>query len=189
MSPERARLFVALDLPEPVRARIAEWQGEAVGGIPELRAVRHDALHITLCFLGWRELREADPIAAAVTAAPAPVPDLRLGPSVWLPRRRPRVLALEVEDVGGACLRLHAAVSEALVRGGWFEPERRPFYPHVTVGRVRADAGRLRASRPLPVPPPSLRFAGGALTLYRSRPTAGGATYEALARARLSAAS
>ena len=181
--PERARLFVALDLPEDVRAHVAEWQREALKRVPELRGVVPEALHVTLCFIGWRELGELDTIGGAVTAAAAAVPGVALDGPVWLPRRRPRVLALGIDDSESACLRLQEAVSAALVRGRWFEPERRPFFPHVTVGRMRAGTGRAPASRPLPEAPAPLRFAGAALTLYRSRPTAGGATYEPLARA------
>jgi len=37
----RARLFVALDLPGPVRAGLVAWQGDALGD-PSLRAIDHD---------------------------------------------------------------------------------------------------------------------------------------------------
>jgi 2'-5' RNA ligase len=187
VSAERARLFVALDLPEDVRESVAGWQRVALGGIPELRVVPREALHVTLCFMGWRMVEEADPIGAAMTAVAAPVPEVELAGALWLPRRRPRVLALEVSDGEGACARLQSAVSEALVRGAWFEPERRPFFPHVTVARVRGGAARGFGARPVSPEPPAPRFEGAALTLYRSRPTASGATYEPLARAPLAA--
>jgi 2'-5' RNA ligase len=49
-SGESQRLFVALDLPEQVRDRIAAWQRRAAA--EGLRAVRRQALHLTLAFLG-----------------------------------------------------------------------------------------------------------------------------------------
>ena len=50
---EKARLFVALDLPDDVRAGIAAWQAKALGD-PALRPMRAEALHVTLCFLAHR---------------------------------------------------------------------------------------------------------------------------------------
>jgi 2'-5' RNA ligase len=179
--PGRARLFVALDLPDDVRAAVAEWQGQELARTPHLRPVAREALHVTLCFLGWREVAEVEAIAEAATGVAAAVPGLGLGEPVWLPRRRPRLLALGIEDAGAACESLHSAVSDALAAGAFFEPERRPFFPHLTVARVRG-AARRDLHRDRPAPPPPLRFEGAAVTLYRSRPTAAGATYEPLAR-------
>jgi RNA 2',3'-cyclic 3'-phosphodiesterase len=184
VSDAKARLFVALDLPDPVREAIADWQAEALAALPELRAVKPEALHVTLCFLGWRDPGESEGIGEAAVAVAAAVPDLGLGAPAWLPRRRPRVLALEMDDAGGACASLQAAVSAALLHGAWLEPEERPFFPHVTVGRVRGGPRRDLHKRALHAPAP-LRFSGAAVTLYRSRPTAAGATYEPLARAAL----
>jgi RNA 2',3'-cyclic 3'-phosphodiesterase len=182
--PSRARLFVALDLPDDVRSAIVGWQEAQLASFPSLRPVRPEALHVTLCFLGWREMDDIDPIASAATGAAAEASGLSLGAPVWLPRRRPRVLALEVGDPGGACATLQAAVASTLVEGAFFEQEKRPFFPHVTVARVRGGTPRALGREELDAPP-ALAFAGAAVTLYRSRPTAGGATYEALARAEL----
>jgi 2'-5' RNA ligase len=180
---EKARLFVALDLPEEVRTAVVAWQTEHLSGLPSLRPVSPEALHVTLCFLGWHAIEEVEAIGGATdrASANAPAPDLTLASPVWLPRRRPRVLALEVDDAAGACLALQSAVSDALVEGAFYEREKRPFFPHVTVGRVRGGTPRALGREELP-PPPPLRFSGAAVTLYRSRPTSRGATYEALLR-------
>ena len=53
----RARLFVALDLPDRVRAEIVEWGHEALAD-PALRRVKPESLHITLAFLGYRPEQE-----------------------------------------------------------------------------------------------------------------------------------
>jgi 2'-5' RNA ligase len=53
VSGPRARLFLALDLPEPARAAIAAWRDELVSERADLRPVRPEALHVTLVFLGW----------------------------------------------------------------------------------------------------------------------------------------
>lgn len=174
----RARLFVALDLPEAVRTALAAWgakAGEASGG--RLRAVPPENLHLTLAFLGAREEREAPGIGAIVTAIAGDTPHLSLGAPLWLPPRRPGVLTIEVDDRAGALAALHASLIAALQAGAAFTPEARPFRPHVTVGRVRR--GQRIRPRDADVPrPPGATFEATALTLYRSH----GGRYEPLAR-------
>ena len=169
---------MALDVPEGVRSALSAL-------VPpdrsELRPVRADALHVTLVFLGWQEEDAIDAIAtaalAAVPAAAAPVfaaLDVRA-----LPSRRPRLFALALDDEQSRAARLQAAVSEAL--GAWYTPEKRPFWPHVTLARVRRGASRV-AGWPSSPAPPREPFAATALTLYRSILRRDGAVYEPLAR-------
>lgn len=170
------RLFVALDLPAPAVDALAEWARAAARD--GLRPVRRESLHVTLAFLGERPDGEAPAIAAVLPADPPRV-DLALGEPAWLPPRRPRVLAVDLDDREGACSRLQADVGASLVRLGVFAPEKRAFRPHVTVGRVRRGA---RVDKHLPEIPDHTTFAAAALTLYRSRLGPKGASYEALAR-------
>ena len=185
----RTRLFVALELPEQVRAALAAWGAGVAADVHGERALRvlpPESLHVTLCFLGWRDEGHVEAIAAlALGAVPvgAPAPRLALGAPAWLPRRRPRVLAVDLADDGGALAGLQAQVSDALEAGAGFEPEKRPFRPHVTVARVPRGA-RVSTRDELAVPAP-LQFAGAAVTLYRSRLSRAGAQYEPLARAEL----
>jgi RNA 2',3'-cyclic 3'-phosphodiesterase len=184
----RARLFVALDLPAAAREALATWGSEVAGrdGERRLRLVPAEALHVTLCFLGWRDDGRIEEIAAlalgAVGERPA-APHLALGDAAWLPPRRPRVLAVDLADSDGALERLQARVSDALEAGCAFEPEKRPFRAHVTVARV--PRGARAGSRDELAPPPPLEFPGAAVTLYRSRLSRAGAHYEPLARAEL----
>jgi RNA 2',3'-cyclic 3'-phosphodiesterase len=173
---ERARLFVALDLPEPGREALVRWRESAVSGASGLRPVRPEDLHATLCFLGSRPVREIDEIAAAccVVAGEPPI-DSAFGESVWLPRRRPRVLAVELHDEQGALARIQATLSSALAAGGWYAPESRPFLAHVTVMRVAKDA-RIRTVRLPALPAIAVRCSR--VTLYRSRLSPSGARYE-----------
>jgi 2'-5' RNA ligase len=174
---ERVRLFVALELPEPAREALVGWRSSEV---PDrgLRLIAPEYLHATLCFLGWRPIDDVGGILAACRIlAGRGAAELTLGDAVWLPRRRPRVLAVELEDPGGGLTATQAAISEGLAAGGWYAPEKRPFLAHVTVARV-ATGARPRALE-LPAPP-SLRFAASQVTLYRSRLSAGGARYEPL---------
>jgi RNA 2',3'-cyclic 3'-phosphodiesterase len=177
-----ARLFAALDLPAPVRDALGAFGRAAADDDFALRAVRDDALHVTLAFLGHRSLDDIDPAREAVRAVAAPVPDLALGEVLWLSPRRPHVLTVEVVDPAGALIALQARVVEALAEAVGFEPERRRFRPHVTVARVRHGAAPRRRGLP---EAPSASFAGEALTLYRSWLGRGPARYEPLERVAL----
>ena len=58
----RARLFVAVDLPQDVRAGLVSWQQTALAD-PALRIVAPDALHVTLVFLGYQAEKDVKAIA------------------------------------------------------------------------------------------------------------------------------
>ena len=177
---DRARLFVALDLDDKARRALVRWRDEFAPGIPGTRPVTMDALHVTLCFLGNRSLDQVDAIAAACAVrSAAPITGLRLGGAKWLPRRRPRVLAATIEDDAGALANVQSAIADALVAGGWYQREKRPFLAHVTVARVGGDRRAARMPDPSPPPPVALADAG-AVTLYRSHLSPRGSRYEAL---------
>ena len=67
-TPERVRLFVALELPSRMRSALDAWRRDAVGARDDLRLVAASSLHVTLAFLGSRAAGEVDEIAAAVSA-------------------------------------------------------------------------------------------------------------------------
>jgi ketosteroid isomerase-like protein len=95
------------------------------------------------------------------------------------------VLAVRLEDRSGALSRVQAALSAALVSGGWYVPESRPFLGHVTVARMAKDA-RIKPSRL--EPPPAVDVRCSRVTLYRSRLGSGGARYEPLSAVELGSA-
>ena len=179
----KARLFVALDLPREAREAVVAWRDEALGGRPELRLLPPESLHLTLAFIGHRPQADVEDIASAALGAVA-----GLGPALLrargvaaVPPRRPRLFALDLDDDGGGAAAIQAAVSRTLAAGGWYEPEARPFWPHVTLARVRRD----QRTPVLRAVPPSEAFVASEVTLYRSRLSPRGAAYEALASARL----
>ena len=106
-----------------------------------LRLVAPEALHVTLCFLGWQSVAEIEPIASSLRAGErARPPSSSVGEPVWLPPRRPRVLAVGLDDPAGALAEVQSALSMHCSSGGWYEPESRPFLAHVTVARVAKGA-------------------------------------------------
>ena len=176
-----ARLFVALDLPPDVRERFAAL----VPSRPDLRPVPVEALHVTMVFIGHRPEEEVDEIAAAFEGSVRGLraATLRATAVVPIPRRGPaRLFAVDLEDEGGHAGSVQAAVSDALE--AWYEPEKRPFWPHVTLARVR----RGERAKGLDVEPPRDSFTASEVTLYRSRLSPKGASYEPIVRIELGSA-
>jgi 2'-5' RNA ligase len=186
----RARLFVALDLPQDVRAGLVDWQRTALSD-PALRVVRPEALHMTLVFLGYQAEKDARKIARAAFDVEATAPAVELvAEPVGVPRgNRPRLIALAAESEEAVALQKQ--VEGRLVEGGFYKPEKRPFWPHLTVARVRPEARGSRKpaqlrGQPHPLPEHMFRFFRPTrLVLFRShlRPT--GAEYEAMAELEL----
>jgi 2'-5' RNA ligase len=176
-------MFVALDLPAGARESLAAWRDELIEGRRDLRPVRAEALHVTLVFLGWQDESAADAIADATFAArqPGAAPWLTPGDVRSLPARNPRLFALDLDDEGGRATTLQAAVSDALEAGRWYRPEKRPFWPHITLARVKR--GERRVAPLEGASPPAAPFSGEQLTLYRSTLRPQGAFYEPLAQA------
>jgi len=179
-------MFVALDLPEEARSALADWRDELVEGRRDLRPVRPEALHVTLVFLGWQDEQAAEPIADAAFGAAAGIaaPLLRAAAVRPLPPRDARLFALDLTDADGRAGAVQGAVSGALEAGGWYRPEKRPFWPHVTLARVKRGERRVPPLSEAPSPPGE-PFEARELTLYRSTLRPQGALYEPLARKRL----
>ena len=137
---------------------------------------------MTLVFLGWQDEAAAPKIADAAFSALPAAPPPRLTPMGVrsLPPRNPRLIALDLEDEGGRATALQVAASAALRAGGWYRPEKRPFWPHLTL--ARAKRGVRRVQPVLDGAPPPAAFVAPVVTLYRSTLRPQGALYEPLAR-------
>ncbi|MQA74362.1 MAG: RNA 2',3'-cyclic phosphodiesterase [Solirubrobacterales bacterium] len=189
----RARLFVALDLPASVRDGLVDWQRAALAD-PVLRAMKPEALHVTLCFLGYRPERSIDEIAGILAEIEARPVELALGAEpVPIPGGRPRLYAIGA--TGAAAGELQAELAEALSAVRLYEPEKRPFWPHLTVARVRSERrppgpgerrgkGRPRRVSKSPARLPrklTSPFGAVRMALYRSNLKPEGAEYVSLA--------
>ncbi len=183
------RMFIALDLPELVREDIAAWS-EAELTDPVLRRVPLASLHVTLAFLGDRRLSDVGPIAEVIERAAEHPVLMELGDPVGRPERgRPRLIALPV--LGGPVEKLEDTLGRILAFEGLYKPERRPFWPHVTVARVRDEGGGSRrpAQVDIPTGPAPTKgigwFDAVRISLYRSELQPSGARYVPLAQVQL----
>jgi 2'-5' RNA ligase len=129
----RIRLFCALTLPDEVVGRIVEWQGRLPRG--RFRAVPPDNLHLTLAFLGHRPEREVVAICGELEQAARDAGPIVVRERLY--RETHSVGMLVFDDEGGAATALAADLHDRLHRLGAYEPEQRPWLPHLTVVRFR----------------------------------------------------
>ena len=175
----RRRLFVAAALSEPTRRLLAAHVGAHGGdGLPG-RAVRPQNWHLTLRFLGWATEPQRDGVMRALDESALPGPFVvRFGGLGAFPKqRRATVLWLGVDGGGDELGALAAAADEAAQAVG-YDPEDRPYHPHLTLSRIRPpeDVTDLVEA----FPPFAVKMPVRVITLYESHLRKGGAVYEAL---------
>ena len=168
------RLFVAIDLPDPVRQAVSALPRRVSGA----RWVPDAQLHLTLCFIGSVADERLGPIADSLAGVGGKPFSLRVtGAGTFPPGGRdPRVLWLGLERVE-ALLELQRRI-EAALSAVEVPREARAFHPHVTLARLKSPrrdqvARALAELGALALEP----FAVDAFVLYSSRVDSDGATH------------
>jgi len=143
------RTFIAVELPDTVRAYLTRELARLGRALPSVRWVDPASLHLTLAFLG--ELDDSA-LAAATTATQeaatlgAPLL-LRTGPlGTFGPRQAPRVIWLGVEGEPARLLALQGILVQRLEDAG-FPREARPFAPHLTLARLKTPLAPVALTR------------------------------------------
>jgi 2'-5' RNA ligase len=179
------RLFVALDIPGTIRNKLSAYMDRVRAYAPESKWARVEGLHVTLKFIGEVKEERLEAIKAAlarVNAGPFQVAFEGIG---FFPNAKsPRVFWAGVQ--GGSDLpQLAQSVDQALAAIG-YEPEEKPYHPHLTLARARDR--ELRALTPLLEAEAQPQF--GTMTareffLFQSHTGRGGSRYDKLEAFRL----
>lgn len=140
------RSFVAIELPDEVKTALADLQSNLKAQTPPkvVRWARPESIHLTLQFLGDVAPGQVESIGHAlqeVGADQAPFTFQLRDLGVFPNPRRMRVVWVGVEESSGGLASLQKRISQALKPLG-FEPEKRPFSPHITLGRADRRAGQ-----------------------------------------------
>ena len=194
------RLFVALDLPTGAKAALAATVGQLQSVIPAgVRWVNPAGIHLTLKFLGDTDAEWVTPLLAALreTAAAGdarPFPLHLDGLGVFPNYREPRGIYAGVGGDLDSLAQAQRRGEQAMARLG-FPQEKRPFRPHLTLGRVRegvVPAARRQIgetiARKAAALSPEYAWTAGEIHLIRSVLTPQGAVYTTLGQAPLGAA-
>jgi len=181
------RLFVAILLPDDVRAALDRVQVRLRNAMDSVAWVCAGNMHLSLAFLGEQPPARAYGITAVLDRAASSVSPFSLrvrGTGFFGRPDAPRVIWAGVEAADDLAV-LHSNLTVGL-RSLGIPVETRPFHPHITLGRIK----RWRpGSRGSDVFPKEETF-GGTVTvtsihLMKSTLDPGGAIYESLHESRL----
>jgi 2'-5' RNA ligase len=186
------RSFVAVPLPEDVRAGILAAGGELARALPAVRWSRKaENLHVTLKFLGQVAEDRLGKMSAAIERAVSALPrfDVEMrGMGAFPTARQARVIWAGIVDPDRRLAAIADAIETAAAALGIADKEARLFRPHVTVGRAKGGVDARAALAPFadrpfgPVPVDEVR-------LYESQlgggPDNAGSTYVLRSRAAL----
>ncbi len=125
------RLFVALDIPFEIRKRISM----ICCGLNGVKWVPEENLHLTLKFIGEKSEDVAEEIAQVLSEIKFEAFEIILKDVGCFPiRKDPKILWIGVND-NLAINSLFKKIEKALISLE-LEPEKRNFYPHVTIARI-----------------------------------------------------
>jgi 2'-5' RNA ligase len=182
------RTFIAIEIPEEVKAAIAAIQDDLRQARAEVSWTKPENIHLTLKFLGEIDESLIEPIESACVETAKEFSAFSLsvnGVGAFPNAHHPRVLWAGLADEVEELKRMQAALDERLVAAG-FAREARAFSPHLTFGRVKSSKNnRSLISRLNVYQLPIYSFIAREIILMRSQLHPAGARYTPLKKAQL----
>lgn len=129
---ERVRAFIAVDIPDEIREKMAEVakEIEAEG----IRAVAADQMHITLFFLGYLDAAQVEAVKDILSGMDSKEFGVSLHGAGTFTIRRPRVVFANILYGADELNAMHEKISSILPTMMKLEKEK--FTPHVTLLRL-----------------------------------------------------
>jgi 2'-5' RNA ligase len=175
------RIFIALDIPAEIRARITDYMEHARNLASGARWARVDGLHITLKFVGETNdarVQEIKTALSGIKAVPFAVDFSGVG---FFPNAKAaRVFWIGVNG-GEALPKLASSVDAALENIGFWR-EDKPYHPHLTLARAGSHPLRELQTLLHDSPPQFGTMTAREFFLYQSQPQRGGSKYTKLER-------
>ncbi len=190
---EQVRSFIAIELPDAVKLGIAELQQSLkAGGLPGIKWVDPESIHLTLKFLGSIGVDKIDAVTAAMQKAAGGINPFRLeinGLGAFPSLRRVQVVWVGIGGEVDRLTELQRQVELSLAPLG-FAPESRNFSPHLTLARLRSQKsveerqrfGQIISGTSFT---PDYRIEVESINLMKSQLTRYGAIYSQLGSVRL----
>jgi len=194
------RIFIALDIDEAIRERLARFLEGVRGFAPDARWVRPESLHVTLKFIGEKPADKVDEVKRALAAIRCEAFDLSFRGFGFFPTpKAARVFWIGIQS-GAPLAGLAGAVDGATSPLG-IPKEDHPFSPHLTLARGGGHSGapgwrkgdapnrnfrRLQEKLAVMPVPEFGTMTAREFFLYRSELMRGGSRYTKLAHFKLS---
>jgi 2'-5' RNA ligase len=138
------RLFIALDIDESIRQRIALFMDGVSPFAPDARWVTPESLHVTLKFIGEQPDRSVDQIQLALHSVAASTTQIHFRGYGFFPTAKSARVFWIGMDAGPQLAALAATIDDAVAALG-IPKEDRAFSPHLTLARSRVGSGAPRS--------------------------------------------
>jgi 2'-5' RNA ligase len=138
------RSFLAIELPKSILEKIDEVQGDLRSTHADVRWVNPEKIHLTLKFFGNVEESRIDSIFKSIEEPiqnTLPFSLKARGIGAFPSLRNPRVIWMGLVEGREILTALQKQIETRLEKIG-FEPEDRPFHPHLTLGRMKSSRGK-----------------------------------------------
>jgi 2'-5' RNA ligase len=138
------RLFIALDIDDTIRKRIALFMDGVSPFAPDARWVTPESLHVTLKFIGEQPEGSVDRIRLTLQSVAAGTTEIRFRGFGFFPTAKSARVFWIGMDAGPQLPALAAAIDNATAALG-IPKEDRAFSPHLTLARNRGGSGAPRS--------------------------------------------
>jgi 2'-5' RNA ligase len=140
------RTFIAVELDKELLGNLVALQDRLREQVAprSIRWVRPEGIHLTLKFLGETRPDQVEAVKVALDRAASEIRPFAFtvgGMGCFPNTRRPRVMWVGLYEPAGTLSRLRDAVESHVAPLG-FPTEKRPFRPHLTLGRVQRHASK-----------------------------------------------
>lgn len=140
------RIFIALDIEEAIRERIALFMDGVRGFAPDARWVTPESLHITLKFIGKQRDPMVEQIKHGLGSIYSKSMELHFHGFGFFPTAKSAHVFWVGVDAGSGLASLAAAIDETTASLG-IPKEDRSFSPHLTLARAGRGSGSPRLQK------------------------------------------
>ncbi len=128
------RLFIAIDIPDWSKQQLEQLQDPNLG----VRWTTPDTMHLTLRFIGnVEEPGKQQELVDQLSSIQMPAFEMTIKDLGYFPpRKHPNIIWAGIED-NSRLTELQQKIEQAC-RTADFEPDRRSYIPHITIGRVKS---------------------------------------------------
>jgi 2'-5' RNA ligase len=149
----RIRTFIAVEIGDEIRKNAVVLQQRLARANAGVRWATPESMHVTLLFLGEVDEREVLAVCRAVKEVAGREPPFPLqvsGVGAFPTPRRPKTVWAGITDGAEPLRRLYGLLEAKLLDLGCYRKEERGYTPHLTLGRVKADADSHALAAELP---------------------------------------
>lgn len=181
---ETTRCFIAISIDPKIQQSFKQIQDDLKKTGAEISWVRPNNIHLTIKFLGEVSLPQIETVkkvTAEVVKTKAAFDSMVGGLGAFPSLNNPRILWVGFKNGGEEIKNLAAALETGLHNEG-FPMEKREFYPHITLGRLRSSHNQfalVKAFKNYPAPL-ELPQRVGKIILFKSTLHSSGPIYEEL---------